>query len=156
LYVAVQTKPPLPIPPPILVLILLLVSACLMATIPLAPIRIPAARVIGVFLLLIGLITGFSGFSAFRKVGTSLRPGEEPTQFVTQGPFRITRNPMYLGLGLLLTAVFFLTKSAFFPIPPVVFFLLMNFVLVPFEEKLMTEHFGEPYSEYRRRVRRWL
>jgi protein-S-isoprenylcysteine O-methyltransferase Ste14 len=63
---------------------------------------------------------------------------------------------MYLGFGLLLTAVFFLTKSAFFLIPPVVFFLLMNFVLVPFEEKLMTEHFGEPYSEYRRRVRRWL
>ena len=143
-----QAKPPLPIPPPILVLILLLVSACLMAAIPLASIPIPAARVIGAFLLLIGLISGFSGFSAFRKAGTPLRPGDEPTQFVTQGPFRITRNPMYLGFGLLLIAAFFLTKS--------VFFLLMNFVLVPFEEKLMTEHFGEPYTEYRRRVRRWL
>jgi protein-S-isoprenylcysteine O-methyltransferase Ste14 len=136
------------------VLILLLVSACLMVAIPLAP--IPAARVIGVFLLLIGLITGFSGFSAFRKAGTSLRPGDEPTQFITQGPFRFTRNPMYLGFGLILIAAFFLTKSFFFLIPPVVFFLLMNFLLVPFEEKLMTEHFGEPYSEYRRRVRRWL
>jgi protein-S-isoprenylcysteine O-methyltransferase Ste14 len=138
------------------VLILLLVSACLMVAIPLAPIPIPAARVIGVFLLLIGLITGFSGFSAFRKAGTSLRPGDEPTQFITQGPFRFTRNPMYLGFGLILIAAFFLTKSFFFLIPPVVFFLLMNFLLVPFEEKLMTEHFGEPYSEYRRRVRRWL
>ena len=151
-----QAKSPLPVPPPILVLILLLVSACLMVAIPLAPIPIPAARVIGVFLLLIGLITGFSGFSAFRKVGTSLRPGDEPSQFVTQGPFRLTRNPMYLGFGLILIAAFFLTKSVFFLIPPVVFFLSMNFLLVPFEEKLMTEHFGEPYSEYRRRVRRWL
>jgi protein-S-isoprenylcysteine O-methyltransferase Ste14 len=156
LYVTVQAKSPLPVPPPILVLILLLVSACLMVAIPLAPIPIPAARVICVFLLLIGLITGFSGFSAFRKAGTSLRPGDEPSQFVTQGPFRLTRNPMYLGFGLILIAAFFLTKSVFFLIPPVVFFLSMNFLLVPFEEKLMTEHFGEPYSEYRRRVRRWL
>jgi protein-S-isoprenylcysteine O-methyltransferase Ste14 len=153
---AVQAKSPLPIPPPFLVLILLLVSACLMAAIPLGPIPIPAARVIGGFFLLIGLITGFSGFSAFRKAGTPLRPGDEPTQFVTYGPFRITRNPMYLGFGLLLMAAFFLTKSAFFLIPPVIFFLLMNFVLVPFEEKLMTENFGESYTEYRRRVRRWL
>ena len=51
-------KPPLPIPPPILVLILLLVSGCLMAAIPLAAIPIPAGRPIGIFFLLIGLITG--------------------------------------------------------------------------------------------------
>ena len=155
-YLSVYAKPPLPIPPPILGLILLLVSGCLMAAIPLAAIPIPAGRPIGIFFLLIGLITGFSGFSAFRQAGTSLRPGDQPSRFVTQGPFRITRNPMYLGFELILIAVFFLTKSAFFLIPPVVFFFSMNFLLVPFEEKLMTEHFGEPYTEYRRRVRRWL
>src|SRR5258708_32715281 len=99
-----------------------------MAAIPLAPIPIPAARVIGAFLLLIGLISGFSGFSAFRKAGAPLRPGDVPIPFVTQGPFRITRNPMYLGLGLLLIAFFFLTKSVLILMLPVVFFLLMNFV----------------------------
>jgi protein-S-isoprenylcysteine O-methyltransferase Ste14 len=144
------------IPPPVLVLILLLVSACLMAAIPLHSISIPASRPLGVIFVLIGCAAGFSGISAFRKAGTSLRPGDEPTQFVTQGPFRVTRNPMYLGFELLLIGVFFLTKSVFFLIPPVIFFILMNFVLIPFEEKLMTEHFGQSYRDYQRRVRRWL
>jgi len=143
-------------PPPILVLILLLVSACLMALIPLNPISIPASGAVGLFLLLIGIASGFSGISAFRKAGTSLRPGDQPAHFVTQGPFRVTRNPMYLGFVLLLIGVFFLTRSAFFLIPPVIFFLLMNFVLIPFEENLMTEHFGQPYRDYQKRVRRWL
>jgi protein-S-isoprenylcysteine O-methyltransferase Ste14 len=151
----VRTNPPL-IPPPILALFLLLVSGVLMTIIPLAPLPIPAARAIGIFFLVIGFITGFSGFSAFRKAGTSVRPGDEPTRLVLNGPFRVTRNPMYLGLELVLIGALFLAKSLFFLIPPIVFFLLINFVQIPFEEKLMTEHFGETYREYRQRVRRWL
>jgi protein-S-isoprenylcysteine O-methyltransferase Ste14 len=127
-----------------------------MAAIPLAAIPIPGGRAIGVCFLIVGFASGFSGFSAFRKAGTPLRPGEEPTQFVRQGPFRITRNPMYLGLELILIGVFFLTKSLFFLIPPVVFFLLINLLQIPFEEKMMAEHFGQSYTEYRQRVRRWL
>ncbi len=127
-----------------------------MTFIHLASLPIPAARGIGVFFLVIGFATGYSGFSAFRKAGTSVRPGDEPTQLVINGPFRITRNPMYLGIELVLVAVFFLTKSLFLLIPPVVFFLLINFLQIPFEEKLMIDHFGRSYTEYRERVRRWL
>jgi protein-S-isoprenylcysteine O-methyltransferase Ste14 len=151
----VRAKPPL-IPPPFLVLVLLLVSSALMAIIPLPTIPIPAGRAIGGCFVVIGLISGFSGFSAFRRAGTPLRPGDEPTQVVIGGPFRITRNPMYLGFELLLIGLFFLTKSVFFLIPPVAFFLLANFVQIPFEEKLMTEHFGQSYRQYCQRVRRWL
>jgi protein-S-isoprenylcysteine O-methyltransferase Ste14 len=151
----VRTNPPL-IPPPILALLLLIVSAVLMATLPLAPLPIPAGRAIGIFFLLFGFVAAFSGFSAFRKAGTPVRPGDEPTRLVTQGPFCFTRNPMYLGLELVLIGAFFLTKSLFFLIPPITFFLLINFLQMPFEEKLMTEHFGERYREYQKRVRRWL
>jgi Putative protein-S-isoprenylcysteine methyltransferase len=150
----VRTNPPL-IPPPILALLLLLVSGILTAILP-APVRIPAARLIGIVFLLIGFITSFSGFSAFRKAGTSVRPGDEPSKLVVSGPFRVTRNPMYLGIELVLIGAFFLSKSLFFLIPPIVFFLLMHSLQIPFEEKLMAEHFGETYREYRRRVRRWL
>jgi protein-S-isoprenylcysteine O-methyltransferase Ste14 len=127
-----------------------------MAIIPLTSIPIPAAQGIGVIFLVLGFAVGASGFAAFRKVGTPVRPGDEPTQLVTNGPFRITRNPMYLGIELVLVSVFFLTKSVFFLIPPVVFFLFINFLQIPFEEQLMSEHFGKSYSEYRHRVRRWL
>jgi protein-S-isoprenylcysteine O-methyltransferase Ste14 len=155
LSVAVRAKPPL-ILPPFLVLVLLLVSSGLQAVIPLATISIPAGRAIGAFFVVIGFIAGFSGFLAFRRAGTSLRPGDEPTRVVIGGPFRITRNPMYLGFELLLIGLFFLIKSLFFLIPPVAFFLLINFVQIPFEEKLMIEHFGQSYREYCQRVRRWL
>jgi protein-S-isoprenylcysteine O-methyltransferase Ste14 len=147
--------PPL-IPPPILTLGLLLVSGCLTAVIPLSPIPIPAGRGIGVLMLALGFVAGYSGFSAFRKAGTPVRPGDEPTKLVTSGPYRISRNPMYLGLELVLLGVFFLTKSPFFLIPPIVFFLLINFLQIPFEENLMTERFGQAYAEYCQRVRRWV
>jgi len=63
---------------------------------------------------------------------------------------------MYLGLELVLLGAFFLVKSPFFLIPPIVFFLLINFLQIPFEENLLTERFGDSYTEYCQRVRRWL
>jgi protein-S-isoprenylcysteine O-methyltransferase Ste14 len=151
----VRTDPPL-IPPPILALGLLLACGCLMAVLPLSPIPIPAGRGIGVLLVILGFVAGYSGFSAFRKAGTPIRPGDEPTKLVTSGPYRITRNPMYLGLELVLLGIFFLAKSPFFLIPPIVFFILINFLQIPFEENLMTARFGQSYLTYCRRVRRWL
>jgi protein-S-isoprenylcysteine O-methyltransferase Ste14 len=151
----VRHNPPL-IPPPILALGLLLVCGCLMAVIPLSLIPIPIGRSIGVVLLILGFVAGYSGFSAFRKAGTPIRPGDEPTKLVTSGPYRISRNPMYLGLELVLSGVFFLAKSPFFLIPPIVFFLLINFLQIPFEENLMAKRFGQSYAEYCQRVRRWV
>jgi protein-S-isoprenylcysteine O-methyltransferase Ste14 len=148
-------NPPL-LPPPVLALGLLLVCGCLMALIPLAPIPIPAGRGIGALLVTLGLVAAYSGFSAFRKAGTPVRPGDQPTKLVASGPYRITRNPMYLGLEFVLSGVFFLTKSPFFLIPPIVFFFLINFLQIPFEENLMSERFGQSYAEYCSRVRRWL
>ena len=127
-----------------------------MAVIPLSPIPIPAGHGIGVLLLILGFAAGYSGFSAFQKAGTPVRPGDEPSKLVTSGPYRITRNPMYLGLELVLLSSFFLAKSPFFLIPPTIFFLFINFLQIPFEENLMTERFGQSYAEYCQRVRRWL
>ena len=153
--IAMRRNPPL-IPPPILAFGLLLFSSCLMAVIPLSPIPIPAGRGIGVLLLILGFVAGYSGFAAFRKAGTPVRPGDQPTRLVATGPYRITRNPMYLGLELVLLGAFFLAESPFFLIPPIAFFLLINFLQIPFEENLMAERFGQSYAEYCQRVRRWL
>jgi protein-S-isoprenylcysteine O-methyltransferase Ste14 len=151
----VRRNPPL-IRPPILALGLLLVSGFLMAVIPLSPVSIPVGLGIGLLLLLLGFLTAYSGLSAFRKAGTPVRPGDQPIKLVISGPYRITRNPMYLGLELVLLGFFFLTKSLFFLIPPIAFFFLINFLQIPFEENLLTERFGRGYVEYCQRVRRWL
>src|SRR6201984_286388 len=127
-----------------------------MAVIPLSPIPIPAGHGIGVLLLILGFAAGYSGFSAFQKAGTPARPGDEPIKLVTSGPYRITRNPMYLGLELVLLGVFFLAKSPFFLIPPIVFLLLINFLQIPFEENLIAKRFGQSYAEYCQPERRWV
>jgi protein-S-isoprenylcysteine O-methyltransferase Ste14 len=97
-----------------------------------------------------------AGFSTFKRSGTPVRPGAEPLQLVITGPYRFTRNPMYLGLLLFLISVFFFTQSLYFLAPPVVFFLVINFWQIPFEEKLLVDRFGEAYRSYCGRVRRWL
>jgi len=63
---------------------------------------------------------------------------------------------MYLGLLLISVGCFFAVECLWFVIPPVLFFWIINFRLIPFEERLMKEHFGEEYDAYRQRVRRWL
>jgi protein-S-isoprenylcysteine O-methyltransferase Ste14 len=63
---------------------------------------------------------------------------------------------MYLGILLFSIGYFFAVESVWFIIPPILFFWLMNSRLIPFEEKLLQEHFGAEYDTYRRRVRRWL
>ena len=149
-------SPPIPMPPPILMLVLLLLSALLTAVAPIAFISIPFHGPIAVLFILVGLGFSAAGFLTFRSRGTPVRPGAEPTQLVLSGPYRITRNPMYLGLLLISIGCFFAVASLWFFVPPILFFSVINFRLIPFEEQLMKEHFGAEYETYRQRVRRWL
>ena len=143
-------------PPPILMLVLLLLSALLTAIAPIALVPIPFHGPIAALFILAGLGFSAAGFFSFRSRGTPVRPGAEPTQLVLSGPYRITRNPMYLGLLLISIGCFLAVESLWFVTPPVIFFWLINFRLIPFEEQLMKKHFGAEYDAYRQRVRRWL
>ena len=146
----------LPVPPPILALGLILAAGVAAGTLPPAPVWIPLHTFIGLVVLAIGVGSAVAGFSNFKRSGTPVRPGAEPLQLVTTGPYRFTRNPMYLGLLLFLASGLFFTQSLYFLVPPVVFFLLINLWQIPFEEELLVDRFGEAYRAYCKRVRRWL
>ena len=148
--------PPIPVPPPILMLVLLLLAALLTAIAPIAFVPVPLHGPIGVLLILVGLGFAAAGFFTFKSRGAPVRPGSDPTQLVLSGPYRITRNPMYLGLLFISIGCFFAAESLWFIIPPILFFWVINFRIIPFEEQLMKEHFGAAYETYRQRVRRWL
>jgi protein-S-isoprenylcysteine O-methyltransferase Ste14 len=84
-----------------------------------------------------------------------VEPGHVPTALVTEGPYRFTRNPLYLGqllflLGLGITAFPWLLLGAG------VQALLLDRVVIPPEERRIAEHFGAAYEAYRHRVRRWI
>lgn len=118
------------------------------------------SEITGIILALPFLVFGV-GLSAwsiglFRQVRTSLVPIAPSTALVTQGPYRLTRNPMYLGLALVYAGVaFWLQLSWGLLLLPVVLILVYYLVIVR-EERYLERKFGEAYVRYRAEVRRWL
>ena len=92
----------------------------------------------------------------FRRIGTTHDVREPPTRLVTTGPYRFTRNPMYVGLTTILLGIGLLVGTWPFLIPPVVFPLVVSAFFIRREERILERAFGDEYEAFRRRVRRWL
>lgn len=92
----------------------------------------------------------------FRRVGTTIKPFEESSFLVTEGPFRISRNPIYLGMCITLfgVAVLLGSLSPFLVVPTFAFLIDARFIRA--EEAILARKFGRPYGDYMGRVRRWL
>ncbi len=92
----------------------------------------------------------------FLKRGTSLIPGKRAEALVTSGPYRFTRNPMYVGMAFLYVGLALwldvLWALAFLP---VVLLVVDRRVIAP-EERYLEARFGDEYRAYKQRVRRWL
>lgn len=119
----------------------------------------PELRYAGVaILVLAGVAFDLLGLVAFRASRTTINPlkPERTSTLVTAGVYRITRNPMYVGMGLLLFAwAIFLAALPPFAGPVVFVLYITRFQIRP-EERVLNEIFGEEYSTYAARVRRWL
>ena len=113
-------------------------------------------RYIGVLTLVSGLSITFYSFYLFKKNKTPILPGQKPTFVVAEGPYKFTRNPMYLGVTIGLFGAAIYIGNLLSLLSPLIFFLIMNFKFVPFEEKLMEQIFGKQYLDYKIKVRRWI
>ena len=93
---------------------------------------------------------------SFTRAGTPVVPFERSTTLVTGGSYRFTRNPMYLGMVLLLSGVAALlgTLSPWLVIPIFTAVIQTNFIRG--EERFLEELFGDSYRAYKTRVRRWI
>jgi len=143
-------------PPPVYLVLTLLIMSVLNYHLPLVRLWGPPESYAGAALVIIGtLMTGHSA-RLFRLAKTPLIPFERTTTLITHGPYRYTRNPMYLGLVLIVLGVAILQGSlgAFLPLPGLVWILRAHFVLG--EERFLEDLFGERYREYKRSVRRWI
>ncbi len=107
-----------------------------------------------IFLSGISLLTVAAGL--FRSKGTTVNPTKEPDKLVTEGIYRRTRNPMYLGMILILTGLPFVVGSLIGLIFPVVFFFYMDRVVIPKEEAMVENVFGELYRKYQSKTGRWI
>ncbi len=93
---------------------------------------------------------------AFSLKGTTHKPWETPSALVTTGPMRISRNPMYLGMAMIIAGTGWLLVSTPVMLSGLVFVLIVQKYFIISEEEALNRLFGEEYLDYRKRVRRWL
>jgi len=113
-------------------------------------------RAVGVALFIIGAAIAGWGLLTFRRARTTTVPGMESSLLVTWGPYRFSRNPMYVGLILAYLGEAGILRQVWplLLLPLVVAYL--NWVVIPVEEGKLKEVFAERYERYQVKVRRWI
>jgi len=145
-----------PVYPPVFFLIALLTMVGVHFLFPWRDLGLGILRVVGLIPIAAGVALAIWGSSLFTRAGTTIKPFETSSSLVISGPFRYSRNPMYLGMVLVLAGVGVLLGSAApFAVVPL-FALLIDRRFIRREEADLEAVFGEGYRNYRARVRRWL
>lgn len=111
---------------------------------------------LGIPVMLAGLLVSTAASWAFRWAGTSVQLHGDTSHLVTDGVFRYSRNPMYLGMVVWLLGLAILLGTLTPFLFPLLVFVLLNTTLVPMEERSLRQLHPAEYAEYSRRVRRWL
>jgi protein-S-isoprenylcysteine O-methyltransferase Ste14 len=137
-------------------IILLVLSVLLHFLFPVLAFLSPPATYLGFLIIGFGLVLVLKSRSSLLKHATTLQPSEEPTSLVTSGPFRMSRNPVYLGMAAVLLGVAVVQGTLVALAFPVIFVILTGFFIIPGEERMLEKIFGESYRAYKKSVRRWI
>jgi len=147
----------LKLPPPIWALLFLILTAGAGYLVGWPTVPQVHSLSIGIGLIAVSFIAPVWALILFRREGTQVSSTSETNnKLVTGGPFRFTRNPMYLGLVVLSLGVAVATGAILMFVAPLLVFATANWVHIPFEEAKMRRQFGPAFDDYARNVRRWL
>ena len=144
-------------PPPLIFLGAVAVGFVLQASIGGGP-SLPAAVATPVGAVLIAAGVGLMGalVSAFGRAGTPLDPYAASESLVTDGPNRFSRNPLYLGATLAYVGIAIVSGTSVALLPLAVALVVIDRGVIAREERYLERRFGARYTEYKRRVRRWI
>jgi protein-S-isoprenylcysteine O-methyltransferase Ste14 len=148
----------LKVPPPAVALIIGILMWLLSLAAPALDFAIPARILVAIILAVAGVSTAIAGVATFARAKTTVNPTtpQASSSLVSWGIYRVTRNPMYLGLLLELTAwAIFLSNPLPFLLLPVYMLYINRFQILP-EERVLTSLFGRDFAAYQSRVRRWI
>jgi protein-S-isoprenylcysteine O-methyltransferase Ste14 len=153
-----QDRPNVRVPPPLIFFAFLCIAGVLEYWVrlnyPRGPFVIRCAIALAVF-----IFSGYLALHAFvvlKKRGTFIDPNRPTTQIVVDGPFRFSRNPMYLSLVLVLFGLSVLFLSIWFLFSAAVLWLMFDRIAVIPEEEYLEQKFSNRYTEYKSHVRRWI
>ncbi|HXI86284.1 MAG TPA: isoprenylcysteine carboxylmethyltransferase family protein [Parvularculaceae bacterium] len=143
------------IPPPIWALLFFLIGWGAGAALKLD--RVFQSTAAGVALVIAGFAFAAWGRLTFARVGAEIQPASAKNSvLVTNGPFHFTRNPMYLGILIIMIGLSLVVGTVAALISIIVYVLWANFISIPYEEQKMERQFGEDYRAYKKSVRRWI
>lgn len=144
------------VPAPIACAGFLVLALILHSVLPL-PTPLPAlVRGLGVGCVVGGLFLGTLALAQLKRAHTPVSPHRPSTALVTDGPYRFTRNPIYLGFNLVFVGFTFLAGTLWGIVLLPLAVLAVNRLTIGAEETYLQSGFGDLYTRYRSRVRRWL
>lgn len=151
-----QDHPGVHVPPPAIYLAFFLAAVAAHRFVPVAFPRSRISGVAGWTLMTLAALIGTISIATFWRRRTTILPMRAASALVTEGPFRFSRNPMYVAMALLYVGA----ASWYGSVWPLLLFPLVIFVISRFviarEEAYLERRFGSEYVAYKRRVRRWL
>ena len=124
--------------------------------IPVKQLFIYPFTLIGLLLIIMGQVPNFWSYFYFRKIQTTLKIYKIPEKLITSGFFRLSRNPIYLGMAITLFGISFLLGSLITFVFPIIFIILTDIFTINFEENNLKRKFGKRYINYTKKVRRWI
>ena len=151
-------NPGIYIPPPLLYIVTFFAAILLQKILPLNKefFHSTASKIIGSVIILIGLFFNFPALRQFIKTKNTLVTVKPANSLQTAGIYSASRNPMYVSLLLFYTGLAFIVGNWWTLILLPVLFLIVQEYVIKREEKYLDRTFGQQYSDYKTKVRRWL
>ena len=144
------------LPPLLLVLILAITMLVLDRALPLFRLLHPPIAYLGAAPVALGVLIVLISAGLFRFRKTTINPFGEPAVMVQDGFYRFSRNPMYLGMLLVLAGIGLWLGNVLALLLAPAFVVIMTRWYIVREEQVLEDRFGEVYRAYRSRVRRWI
>ncbi len=144
------------IPPPLVVLIL--VTSTYFSSKKIDLIHIPFQTLISIFILFVDILILLNPVLKFKKSKTTINPikFKKVNKLVTSGIYKYSRNPMYLGLLMIVISSSIFYLNIYSILTPLFFYLWINRFQIKREEIFLTEKFGKEYLSYKNTTRRWI
>jgi protein-S-isoprenylcysteine O-methyltransferase Ste14 len=142
-------------PPPFIFLLAILTGLGIHRVWPMAVLPAALAMPVGVCFIVAAMTLAMLGFRELGRHKTTVRPDEPSSAIVKTGPYRFTRNPLYVALSLLQLGIGVWTNNLWIVLMLVLVWILMTTQVIAREEAYLERAFGEEYLSYKASVRRW-
>jgi protein-S-isoprenylcysteine O-methyltransferase Ste14 len=146
------------IPPPVYMVLAIMSIFYGQSFFPLLSFGLVEQKLIGIFLGIVGVVISIVSVQRFRQFGTTIQPHklDEAKHLVSDGIYNYSRNPMYLGMAILIVSAGIYVGSFLFLPALVAFVLIINKFQIAPEEAALERLFGQEYLDFKMRTRRWI